>query len=110
MRFTPDARHLIIAERRNNRLSVFTPLGEFLCHIGAGVIDNPHDIDFADNGDLIVPELDDGRVCILSPMSLTEPPVLLRRFSGFQYPTAVLMHAGELYVLEEEARELRVFT
>lgn len=107
MRFTPNGRHLVIAERRNSRLSVFTPVGEFVRLIGVGFLDNPRDLDFADNGDLLVLETERGEVSVFSP--LESGAVFLRRFGSLASPTACTVHNGELYVIEDSSRTVRVF-
>lgn len=116
IRFTPDNRHIIVAESNGagkGRLSVFTLGGEFVKCIGDGELKGAGDVDFADNGDIIVCDGHSHRVCVYSADGST----LLRQWGGedsdadgkFKWPDALAMYGGQLYVLDKDSRRVQVF-
>lgn len=107
LRFTPSGCHILVAERTNSRLSLFTLTGDFVRCIGEGMLSCPVDVDFASNGDILVADEASRRVYVFSADGCT----LLRSFGGegtepglFQCPTALAAHADELYVLDATGR------
>lgn len=112
LRFTPDGNHILIAEWLNDRLSLFTFAGVFVRCIGSGTLKSPYDVDFAPNGNLLVADRDNHRICVFAPDGFT----LLRCFGGdgatagqFRYPTALALHASQLYVLDRDSGRVQVF-
>ena len=113
VRFTPDNRHIIIAEQYNNRLSLFTVEGAFVKCIGVGAgLNCPADVEFAPNSDIIVASRGDHRIVMFSADGST----VLRSFgdegSGpgqFKYPTALAMQSGQLFVLDRDNTRVQVF-
>ena len=119
IRFTPDSRHIIVAEsdgggtQGDGRLSVFTLAGEFVRRIGEGELKAAADVEFADNGDIIVCDYPNHRVCVYSADGTT----LLRQWGGeseaddgkFKTPTALAMCRGQLYVLDYDSDRVQVF-
>lgn len=114
IRFTPDDRHIILAETDGNRLSLFTLTGDFVRCIGVGTLSAPWDVDFATNGDILVADSSNHRICVFSPDGST----LLRAFGSegssepgtFKHPIALAMHAGQLYVLDWKSARVQVFS
>ena len=117
IRFTPDGRHIIVAESsgeweyRRGRMSMFTLTGEFVRCIGDGDLKVPRDIEFADNGNIIVSDsyLSDP-ICVFS----ADGSKLLRQWrcgpgESYTRPTALAMQSGQLYVLDPDAQCVRVF-
>ena len=114
IRCMPDSRHIIVAENGNGkgRLSVFTLAGEFVRCIGEGELKAARDVEFADNGDVIVCDRPNHRICVYSADGST----LLRQWGGdgdadgkFVSPTALAMCSGHLYVLDEGSKRVQVF-
>ena len=115
IRFAPDSRHIIVAESNddgNSRLSVFTLAGEFVRCIGEDVLKDAADAEFADNGDVIVCDSSNHRICVYSGDGST----LLRQWGDegdadgkFRYPVALAMCGGQLYVLIEGSKRVQVF-
>ena len=114
IRFTPDGRHIIVAAnsgtRTQGRVSVFTLAGEFVRCIGMGPLKAAFDVDFADNGDIIVC----GRYwCHLFSADLRTQ---LRRWGGeFESDTgqlrelAALAMCGDLLYVLDNSKSVRVF-
>ena len=114
IRFTPDSRHIIVAEGGCDigRLSVFTLTGEFVRCIGEGELSDVCDMEFADNGDAIVCDSNCNRICVYS----VNDSELLRQWGGegdadgqFEIPTALAMCGSQLYVLDEYTDRVQVF-
>ena len=119
IRFTPDSRHIIVAEGDDDgdrsRLSVFTLAGEFVRCIGEGELRDARDVEFADNGDVIVCDHWDHRICVYSADGNT----LLRCWGGegvadeadeeFESCNALAMCGGQLYVLDGDNKRVHVF-
>ena len=115
VRFTPDSRHIIVAESSGNgtsRLSVFTLTGEFVRCIGEGQLKGAGDVDFSDNGDVIVCDSWAHRICVYS----ADGGTLLQRWGGwgdtagmFTYSCALAMCGGQLFVLDEFSKRVQVF-
>ena len=117
-RFTPDSRHIIVAESKSNgnggRLSVFTVAGEFVRCIGEGEVKDADDVEFTDSGDIIVCDCDSHHICAYSADGST----LLRQWGGAVdtegvtvslSPSALAMCGGQLYVLDAVNKSVQVF-
>jgi DNA-binding beta-propeller fold protein YncE len=105
LRFTPDGQFIVAAEYGNSRLSVFRVSdGGFVKHIGAGVVaDGPKDVQFAPNGELLVADCSNHRVCVFS----ADGGTLLRAWGTrgsddglFHCPTALVLVDSKLFVLD----------
>ena len=115
VRFTPDSRHIIVAESSGEddaRLSVFTLAGEFVRCIGEERLMVAHDVEFADNGDVIVCDYRADVVCVYS----ADDSTLLRQWGGegdadgmLTCPMALAMHDSQLYVLDGGSQRVQVF-
>ncbi len=88
--------------------------GDFVKHIGADVVsDGRKDVQFAPNGELIVADFNNHRVCVFSANGDT----LLRTWGTrdsyvlgqFEYPTALALVDSKLFVLERGSRRVQVF-
>lgn len=112
IRFMPYGGHILIAECNANRLSLFTTTGDFVRCIGVGELNGPSDIDFAPNGDILVAEWENNRICVLSPDGSTVLRTLGSKGDSpgqFRSPCTLAMHRGRLYVLDGESARLQVF-
>ncbi len=114
LRFTPDGQFIIVAENENERLSMFRVSdGCFVKHIGAGVVGDGHkDVQFAPNGELLVADYENCRVCVFS----ADGDTLLRTWGTqgtadgqFQYPTALALVDSKLFVLDCSSARVQVF-
>jgi WD40 repeat protein len=114
MRFTPDGQFIIAAEQSNTRLSMFRVSdGGFVKHIGAGVVANGHkDIEFMPNGELLVADYNNHRICVFS----ADGDALLRTWGSngsgdgqFQRPTGLALVGSSLFVLEDGGSRVQVF-
>lgn len=112
LRFTPDGEHLMIAENGNNRMSMFTRYGVFVRCIGAGTLSCPFDVAFSRNGDMIIVDKGNHRICVYSADCSTLLRTLGCRGRGpveFRDPIAVTLHRGRLYVAEWDSARVQVF-
>ena len=116
IRFTPDGSHIVVAEGDvdgdRSRLSVFTLAGTFVRCIGEGELKDARDVEFTDNGDVIVCDHNAHHICVFSADGST----LLRQWGDkgdvdgkFMGPTALAMCGGQLYVLDEVSNRVQVF-
>lgn len=96
LRFTPDNRCIVVTECTDlrGRVSVFTVEGDFVRCFGQGLLRSPMDVEFADNGDLIVGDLE--RHCIFA-FSITGD--LLRQWYC-EGPIALCNYNAQLFVLQ----------
>lgn len=117
IRFTPDSRHIIVAENMGGgtegRLSVFTLGGEFVRCIGEGMLTVVRDAEFADNGDVIVCEgWSRSRISVCSADGNTLLRLWERKEEAdwtLKDPTALATCGGQLYVLEYSTKCVQVF-
>lgn len=116
LRFTPDGAHILITEAFNSRLSLFTKTGEFVrCITHADKLDQPFDVDFASNGDILVVDRPKDQVHVFSADGST----LLRSFGSqsdgdgepcqLNAPSALAVHGDKLFVLSGESARVHVY-
>jgi DNA-binding beta-propeller fold protein YncE len=114
LRFTPDGQFIVAAEHMNERLSMFRVSdGGFVKHIGAGVVANGmKDVQFAPNGELLVADSQNHRVCVFS----ADGDTLLRTLGTqcfadgqYEYPTALALADSKLFVLYRDIARVQVF-
>jgi hypothetical protein len=117
LRFSPDGAHLLIADKRNNRLSLFGIDGVFVRVVGEDVVQGVEDVAFASNGDILALDCWSRRVCKFSgdgsvllgtfggPASRTEVPAV-----QFNAPTAMATTADHLFVIDEWSADVQVFS
>lgn len=113
LRLTPDGTHILVAEAETNRLSLFTLTGDFVRCMGVGSLSRPDDLEFASNGDILVAEEEEHRICVLS----ADGSRLLRTFGSegtyhgqFKSPSALAMHGNQLYVLDWGSARVQVLS
>lgn len=108
LRFTPDGARLLIAEESNRRVSMFTVTGEWVCCIGAGQLSRPTDVEIAPNGDIVVIDSDNHRVC----MFVGEGGVLKGTCGGpgvLHNPWAAAVCNRQLFTVDYTAAVVHVF-
>lgn len=112
LRFTPDGSHIVVADDESNRLGRFTLSGEFVQYIGAGLLLEPQDVVFASNGDAIVADSSNNRICVFTPNG----SALLRSFGSegdapgqFKCPVGLAIHGNTLYVIDTLTARLQIF-
>ncbi len=112
--FTPDGLCIVVAECDNKRLSMFRVCdGGFVKHIGAGVVaDGFKDVQFAPNGELLVADHNNHRVCVFS----ADGDTLLRTWGTrgcadgqFEKPAALELVDSKLFVLNFCSARVQVF-
>lgn len=102
IRLTSDGHHIYIAESGNDRVSLFTILGDFVRCFGKGVLDCPLDVDIATNGDVVVADTRNDLIRVFSADGSTLVRSFGRNSGGtreFKSPTALAIHRGALVVL-----------
>ena len=105
IRFTSDGKCLLVAERDNYRLSLFTVDGVFVKHIGAGILSvSFNDVSFDAGDEIIVADSGNNRICVFSP----DGDTLIKTWGSqgtaagtFEYPRALAVSGSYLYVLDK---------
>jgi hypothetical protein len=114
LRFSHDGLFIVVAEGGNPRLSMFRVAdGSFVKHIGVDVVaESPKDVELAPNGDLLVADMSNHRVCVFS----ADDDTLLRSWDSgsdvnckFKLPTAFALAGNQLFVLEFRSARVEVF-
>lgn len=112
MRVTPTGDHILIAEYLNDRVSKFTVEGAFVRCIGVGELKQPFDVELPSNGDILVADRGNHRICVFS----SDGSTLLRSFGSqgetpgkFNFPIALAVHGKQLYVLDRDTARVQVF-
>lgn len=112
VRATPDGSHIAVCEFNQARLSILTKGGDFVKCVGVGVLSSPFDVEFAPNGDILVADNSNHRICVFSPDGST----LLRSFSSrmdgsqLRSPTALVMSHAKLWVLDHDSDIVTVYS
>jgi DNA-binding beta-propeller fold protein YncE len=112
--FTPDGRHLLSAEYGStNRISMWSVAGEFVRHTSVGVVASARKdiICVSNDGDAIVADLNNHRVCVLSDGGSKLHSAFGTQGTAdgqFTFPGAIALVAGRLYVLDSDSSTARV--
>jgi DNA-binding beta-propeller fold protein YncE len=64
--FIHDDRHVAVADSFNNRVSVFSVDGQFIRHVGVGILRSPQGVACSTVDDLVVADVGNGRVAVFS--------------------------------------------
>jgi DNA-binding beta-propeller fold protein YncE len=64
--FINDDRHVAVTDSHNNRVSVFSVDGQFIRHVGVGVLNNPRGVACSTVDELVVAEVGNSRVAVFS--------------------------------------------
>lgn len=112
LRFTLDGARVAIAEQINNRLSLFTVANGLARCVAPGGLKAPADVDFTPNGETLVADCDNNRVCVYS----ADCSSLLRTIDTFgdesplSAPVALASHGGTVFVLARDSGRVHLFT
>jgi WD40 repeat protein len=113
LRISPDGSHIIVAEAENNRVSVFTVRGEFVrCWGDSSTLNNPVDLCFTECGDVAVTNNYGHNVVVFSrdgKRVVTAFGTKGAEAGKFQYPCALTVCCGKLYVLDFWSDRVQVF-
>jgi DNA-binding beta-propeller fold protein YncE len=61
-----DGRHVAVADTENGRVSIFSVDGEFIRHVGVGVLKKPTGVTCSATGELVVADWGNDRVVVFS--------------------------------------------
>jgi DNA-binding beta-propeller fold protein YncE len=109
IRFTPDGTFLLVAESSSGHLSLFTVVGVFVKHIGAGVLHvhawgSYNDVSLGAGGEIIVADSRNHRICVFSPNGDTLINTWGSRGTAdgqFEYPDALAVSGSYLFVMDK---------
>lgn len=111
LRFTQDGAHILVAENQSCRLSLFAVTGELIRCFGTS-LNKPHDLELCPNGDIVVVDTHNHRVCVFSP----EGSTLIRSYGTegtsigeFEYPIALAWRGDTLFVLDYFSPRVQAF-
>ncbi len=102
--FMSGDRHVAVTEWGNDRVSVFSVDGEFIRHVGVGILMNPQGVACSAFDELIV--ADYGNRC-LRVFSATGD---LLASVGEGHFTAVVVHGGSVFAVDVDSATVAVFT
>jgi DNA-binding beta-propeller fold protein YncE len=89
--FMSDDRHIAVAEYNNDRVSVFSVEGEFIRHVGVGVLGSPYGVAASAFDELVVADMSNGCVAVFST---TGDPVTTMAVDAV---TGVVIHRGSVF-------------
>jgi DNA-binding beta-propeller fold protein YncE len=89
--FMSGHRHVAVADGENNRVSVFSVEGEFVRHVGVGVLKYPHGVACSASDELVVADASGGRIVVLSASGELLTTVGCGAFTG------VAIHGGTIF-------------
>jgi DNA-binding beta-propeller fold protein YncE len=101
--FMSGDRRVAVVEWGNGRVSVFSIDGEFIRHIGVGVLKRPRGIACSAFDELVVADTDNRRVVVFSDVG----DVLMTR-SGYDF-SGVALHGGTVFAQSRDDRMCVVF-
>lgn len=116
MRFSLDGSRVIVTDTHNNRLSVFLLDGTFVECLGVGQLKSPRDLDFADNGDILV--CCRNGITVFSPNGSTVirnfRPIAMDkdnrpRADGYGTGSAISVRDGKLYIVFQYSSRVAVY-
>ena len=108
--FGPDNRHITVSDTKNGRLAVYFVTGAFLRFDGEGALTYPCGVAYTAGGEPVVADsranrvsvlTQDGGAAVVSPTPPTPP---------FQFPHALCVHNGVLFVLSSAGGRLHALT
>ena len=116
VRITPINRHIIVTECDGDgrgRLSVFTLRGQFVKCIGQSQLQDPRDVEFADNVEIIT--CDGETFFVYSGDGETlrrqwDTPDVPSDGETCRAPASLAMLGGQLFVLDRDSSRMQIFT
>jgi DNA-binding beta-propeller fold protein YncE len=101
--FSSGHRHVAVADFNNYRVSVFSLEGEFVRHVGVGVLKHPQGVACSAFGELVVADWGNKRVVVFGAGG--EMLMAMGRGSF----TGVAMHRGTIFALDRDNQKCFVF-
>jgi hypothetical protein len=95
--FVSGDRHVAVAEWTNSRVSVFSVDGEFIRHVGVGVIRYPQGVAASAFDELVVTDSGSRWLRVFSATGDLLASV------GYGYFTAVVVHGSSVFAVDEDA-------
>jgi DNA-binding beta-propeller fold protein YncE len=89
-----DRRHVAVAEQYNNRVSVFSVDGEFIRHVGEGVLRQPCGVACSPHDELVVADYGNARLRVFSAAGDLLATVGTKRYSCVALLDATVFAAG----------------
>ncbi len=102
--FMSDHRRIAVADWSNHRVSMFSVDGEFIRHVGVGVLHFPRGAVCSAFDELVVADGDNYRIVVFSASGDTLKAMGSGDFSG------VVLHGGTVFAQDFDAAECVVFT
>ena len=110
--FTPNGKHILVAQNFPPRLSLFTVDGAFVTTIGTGVIGRGLNDVLCSGSNIFVSDTKNHRVCVFS----SETGALIRTWGmqglgdgQFMSPSALANHKNKLFVLDTDSPRVQIF-
>ncbi len=105
--FMPDGdRHVAVADCWNDRVSVYSVEGEFVRHVGVGVLKRPRGVACSALGELVVADTDNKRVVVFNARG----DIVNKLGRGRSMFSGVALHRGTKFVQSRDSDECLVFT
>jgi DNA-binding beta-propeller fold protein YncE len=101
--FMAGHRHVAVADYNNNRVSVFSVEGEFVRHVGVGVLRHPSGVACSAFDELVVADNGNDRVVVFSASG-----ELLKTMAGGDF-TGVAIHSGTIFAQDYDNAKCILF-
>jgi DNA-binding beta-propeller fold protein YncE len=101
--FMSDDRHVAVADQSNHRVSVFSVEGEFIRHVGVGVLGRPHGVAASAFDELVVADKGNHRVVVFNSAGDVVTTVAVGAASG------VVIHGGAVFAQSYGGEKCVVF-
>ncbi len=102
--FMSDDRHVAVADHGLNRVSVFSVEGEFIRHVGVGVLSRPHGVAASAFDELVVADKGNSRVAVFSDAGILVTTMAVGAASS------VAIHGGAVFAQSYGGEKCVVFT
>ncbi len=96
--------HIAVAEHDNNRVSVFSVDGEFIRHVGVGVLSRPHGVAASAFDELVVADKGNNRVVVFNSAGDVVTTMAVDAVMG------VVIHGGAVFAQSYGGQKCVVFT
>jgi DNA-binding beta-propeller fold protein YncE len=95
--FVSGGRHIAVTDHYNDRVSVFTTDGDFVRHVGVGVLCRPHGVACSDYDELVVADTDNSSIVVFSESGETYRSIGSGRFTGVAVHRSGTVFAQDVY-------------